>query len=399
MSPEQGGIGEDPQATVLDAKDTFAYGVGLVLTGGALSLAYPSWLTVGLSSLAVLGLWLSFAVRHGLSAHGLIDVALALLTYPLLFVRRLVCVRTRLLLGVMCFASALYLESLIAPMLDGTVWVKPLPFALFLGLHFCLIAAYRLLIFVHHLRDIERVEAFLRLRHYPVQSPANVSLWVTHGLTTGLLTHASLLVIPTLWWGFVSPSLLLEGLLLVCWFVFTENPWVLEIRQRELIGFANEDHAEWHADRTLFVLFHAHHHDAIPSGLIASHGVGLLEAMHRTLLSGDWLGPCSHFCWNQTKVIREDIEQHQFIPGVFPGALKVVERRNHHAVHHLGGVLPLGTGLSGVTEPVDVDYEPKNPISEWFLDAVDAQEGLSPELREDYLSIDLNGDGAAGAQR
>jgi hypothetical protein len=111
------------------------------------------------------------------------------------------------------------------------------------------------------------------------------------------------------------------------------------------------DHWLNHNSECEFLYLHGTHHDAIPSGLIGVSGNGLLEGFLRHTLGNPtaFYAPIVAFALYTLDVVM-DINNHQYIPGIFPRLSRRFHEVTQHSTHHFGRLEPYGIGLK-LTRP------------------------------------------------
>jgi hypothetical protein len=208
--------------------------------------------------------------------------------------------------------------------------------------HLILITAYRTATLIAHWRKQDLVREILMQTVWKsvLARQPNVGLQILHAYLTGLLTHL-ILVAP--WYmvlTHVRYSILTLPLVLIVNFAFfrqymkTFNEWYYR------------DHWLGHNSEIEFLYLHGSHHDAIPSGLIGVSGNGFLEGFLRHSLGNPMAlyGPLAAFLFYTLDVLM-DINNHQYIPGIFPKLPRKFHERAQHSTHHFGRLEPYGVGL------------------------------------------------------
>lgn len=219
-----------------------------------------------------------------------------------------------------------------------TGFMRQIGFGLFY-LHLGAIFVYRTVSLVDHLRKRDIVSKVL------AQSPwKNVGLVrthiryeIVHAYLTGLLTHLVLLVPWYLALTFLQFSVLLLPVVCVANFF-------LHIRFLRLINsWFYRDHWLGHNLEFDFVYLHGPHHDAIPVGLIGVAGNGFLEGLFRNVIGypTPLYHPLTAFL-AYTMEVKQDIDFHQFVPGVFPTLPLEFRKVGQHSTHHFGHLEPYG---------------------------------------------------------
>ena len=120
------------------------------------------------------------------------------------------------------------------------------------------------------------------------------------------------------------------------------------------------DHWLGHNSELDFIYLHGAHHDAIPSGLIGVSGNGYLEGFTRHSLGVPtaFYAPVFAFLI-YTWEIYSDINNHQYIPGIWPTLPRSFHETAQHSTHHYGRLEPYSIGLNFEVSP--------EPASPWKL--------------------------------
>jgi hypothetical protein len=218
-------------------------------------------------------------------------------------------------------------------------------------IHFLSITAYRTAVLVGHLVKKELVREVLRETPWRrvVNAKTNITMEIAHAYSTGVLTHV-ILIAP--WYLVIVYSRFSVILLpVVCVLnVMIHRQWL-----KVFNAWFYRDHWLGHNSEFEFVFLHGTHHDAIPSGLIAVAENGFLEGFMRFTLGS----PIAFYnpvvaCLLYTFEIKNDIERHQYIPGVFPRLPKSFMEIFQHSTHHYGLLAPYSIGMKldqpGVSE-------------------------------------------------
>lgn len=210
-------------------------------------------------------------------------------------------------------------------------------------IHFIAISIYRTVILVAHLRKKELVREVLLQTFWKraiLQQP-NITIEILHAYFTGILTHMILLA-P--WYMVITyfsfsiiflPVIFLINIIVQLKFLKSFNVWFYR------------DHWLGHNSELEFLYLHGPHHDAIPSALIAVADNGYLEGFMRQTLGvpTPFCNPIFAFIY-YTYEIKNDVDFHQYIPGVFPKALRETQEAHQHSIHHYGRLRPYGFGLN-----------------------------------------------------
>ena len=259
-------------------------------------------------------------------------------------------------------------------------------------LHLFLLTSYRTVILVAHLRKadhVERVLAETAWKRFTAGRP--IRLEIMHAYFTGLLAHV-LLVAP--WFLVLS----LANYSLIFAPVFLAANVVVHLSFMKSYGdWFYRDHWLGHNSELDFLYLHGPHHDAIPSGLIGVSGNGFLEGTLRHTFGNPtaFYNPLLAFLLHSVEV-QQDIEKHQFIPGVYPRLPRSFHESAQHSVHHYGSLEPYSIGLReeapaeaeeglftlfprALTNSIEVDerlngYRWDNPKYRRFMDLYDRYE-------------------------
>ena len=242
-------------------------------------------------------------------------------------------------------------------------------------IHFLGITAYRTVILAAHLRKTELVREVLMQTPWKrvVNEKTNITLEILHAYATGLLTHI-ILLIP--WYLVIRyfnfsvvflPAVCALNLLVWWRWMKAHNAWFYR------------DHWLGHNSELEFVLLHGTHHDAIPSGLIGVAEHGFLEGLLRGALAfpDPFFNPLIAFLV-YTALIKQNIDVHQYIPGIFPKMPRNLVEISQHSTHHYGLLEPYSFGLK-VDQP---------GVSEAFRKSLVLPDELANSIR---LDEELNG--------
>ena len=333
--------GPQRKRAVYRKEDFTDYVLMILITALALAFFYgPS------NPMAVIGFVLcgfmiiAFVIRHGVSA----GVPL-ILTRPLqvayLFYEKITNLRTPyfVAIGLLLIENALIMLTPDAP--HNTELMRDIGFGLFY-LHIIGLSIYRTAILVDHLRKRELVREILLQTAWKktLSKQPSITFEIFHAYFTGLLTHI-VLVAP---WYFIIAhfnfSVILAPVVIV----------IAVINQTRFLKVINSwfyrEHWLGHNSELQFLYLHGTHHDAIPSGLIGVAGNGLLEGVLRNTVAmpHPFYNPIAAALF-YTMEVKNDVDLHQYIPGVFPRISKEFIRVAQHSSHHYGRVEPYGFGL------------------------------------------------------
>ncbi|HEX6095453.1 MAG TPA: hypothetical protein VF432_03935 [Thermoanaerobaculia bacterium] len=332
-----------PRATYY-AKDFLDYALMLVVTGivtGALyGFGHPmALLAYGLCAMALV----MFAVRHGVELRVPLilsrpqDVLYAL-AYKLQNMRTLYFASIGLLL----------LENLAIAATPGlphqAEWMRTFALVLFY-LHFIGLSIYRTIILADHLRKKELVREVLMQTPWKrvITEKTKIVVEIVHAYGTGLLTHIALIG-P---WYFLITHVRFSLIFLLPVAVInfkTFNRWM----RLPYNSWFYRDHWLGHNSELEFVYLHGTHHDAIPSAMIAVSGNGFLEGIlrHSIGVPTPFFNPVCAFLAYGFEV-KNDMDLHQYIPGIFPQYQQLAMETSQHSTHHYGRLEPYGVGMKG----------------------------------------------------
>lgn len=241
-------------------------------------------------------------------------------------------------------------------------------------LHLALISLYRTYILFAHLKERNHVRAVLMdtvWANHLKQQP-NITFEIIHAYITGLLTHV-VLVAP---WFFVITHLNFSLVLLPI--VCVLNILIFLRTLKDYNAWFYRDHWLGHNSEVDFLYLHGTHHDAIPSGLIGVSGNGFLEGFFRHAMGGPtpFFNPIITFML-YTMDVKNDIDFHQYIPGVFPKLTREFNEIQQHSIHHFGKLKPYGFGLNFDKPDLSEDIQKQFKI---FPDSLKQSAKLDEEL-------------------
>lgn len=241
--------------------------------------------------------------------------------------------------------------------------------------HLIGLTIYRTIILADHLRKKELVREVLMQTAWKrvVNEKTNVTLEILHAYATGLLTHIILLAPWYLIITHFNFSLLCLPVVAAA-NIYVEWQWL-----RAHNAWFYRDHWLGHNSELEFVLLHGTHHDAIPSGLIGVAEHGFLEGFLRGTLAfpDPFFNPVVAFL-TYTATVKQNIDVHQYIPGIFPKMPKKVMAIGQHSTHHYGLLEPYSFGLK-LNQP---------GVSEAFKKSVRIPDELANSI---HLDEELNG--------
>ena len=330
-----------PRATYY-AKDFLDYGLMLALTalaaGALYGFGHPmSLLAYVLCAMAVV----SFIVRHGVELRVPLIVrrpqeVLYTFAYKLQNMRTLYFVS----IGVLLLEN---LAIAATPDLPHHVeWMRTLALVLFY-LHFIGFSIYRTIILADHLRKKELVREVLMQTPWKkvITERTKIVVEIVHAYGTGLLTHIALIgpwyfLITHVRFSllFLLPVALINVKTYNRWMRLTYNFWFYR------------DHWLGHNSELEFVYLHGTHHDAIPSAMIAVSGNGVLEGIlrHSIGVPAPFFNPIGASLVYGFEV-KNDVDLHQYIPGVFPQFQRIALEASQHSTHHYGRLEPYGVAM------------------------------------------------------
>lgn len=224
--------------------------------------------------------------------------------------------------------------------------MRDIAFFLFYA-HVIGLTAYRTYIYYAHLKNRGLVREVLMQTVWKkkLEQQPNMVIEITHAYCTGLLSHITLIAPWFLVITYFKFSILF--LPVVC----AINLFVQAKYLKAINSWFYRDHWLGHHTEADFVYLHGSHHDAIPSGLIGVAGNGILEGFTRHGLGAPttFFNPLMSALVNSLEV-KGDIDEHQYIPGVYPKAGLARQTVAQHSMHHFGRLKPYGFGM-GVDQP------------------------------------------------
>ena len=305
---------------------TFCYGAGHVITVVAYVLG--------------LGMVVTFAKRHGVAWR-----------LPILLLRPqeilyMLAYKVQNLSALYVLAAGLLLmENVVIAVTPG--WphhaqlVRQVALWMFF-LHLAGITAYRTVILFSHLRHRKLVHQVLMETPWrrAIRPNTDIGWEILHAYGTGVLTHIILLAPWYVVLRHAHFSLLLLPVM-CCINVVIHLRWL-----RVFNAWFYRDHWLGHNSEFQFIFLHGTHHDAIPSGLIAVAENGLLEGFFRFTLGAPtvFYNPLVAF-FIFTFDIKNDIDLHQYIPGVFPRIPAQSMEVFQHSTHHYGQLAPYSIAM------------------------------------------------------
>jgi len=328
-------------------KDFLDYVLMIALCAGVIEFAYGPG-----SMIAVVGLALcvtsiaGFVIRHG------IEIRMPLILRRPQDVLYMVIYKIRNMTPMYLVAVAVlllqnYLIHLTPTLPHHVELMRKIATYLFYT-HVIVITLYRTASLFDHLTKRALVEEIMMqtLWKNSAVDKAHIVIEILHAYFTGLLTHIILiapwyLVITYLNFSLVfTPVLILMNLVTHVLYLRGYNAWFYR------------DHWLGHNSELEFIYLHGTHHDTIPSGLIGVSGNGYLEGLMRHTLGHPtpYYSPIVAFLF-YTLEVQTDIQNHQYIPGVFPRMTRAFHERFQHTTHHFGRLEPYSVALRDNSSP------------------------------------------------
>lgn len=322
-------------------KDLIDYTLMILVTGAVIVLSYGfghvlAWVGMALCAFMLV----MFPVRHGVE----LKVPLFLrrpqdVLY--MFVYKLQNLPPLYLVAI----AVLLLENVLiaaTPNLPHHVdWMRNLALVLFYT-HILIITAYRTTILIKHLAKRELAREVLMQTPWKrvINAKTNITLEILHAYATGLLTH---LVLITPWYVVMThvkyslvfmPFACLINLVVHLRWLKATNAWFYR------------DHWVGHNSEFEFIFLHGTHHDAIPCALIGVAGNGFLEGFFRGTLAFPipFYNPIIPFLLYSYE-IKQDMDLHQYIPGIYPKMPKAAVAIGQHSTHHYGRLEPYSIAI------------------------------------------------------
>jgi hypothetical protein len=365
-------------------EDLLAYLFSLVLVAIiAKSMDIHRWAEVAVGS-ALAYMAITFTMKRGgvrLNAlESVRNISLGILKYPREFGESWWRWRRVLAPPLFAFVFVVLIETQLREHLHGTIWVRRFPWEIAVGIGVVIPMIFRTIMLGAHLFRRARVREILASSTWkPFLDGMSISNHLIHAYLTGAITQVCAVAPSVIFYRLTCPTLLRETLLILAFGIYS-------YRYRppaKLFPIFEEWHERHHKSWFYFSVFHGHHHDAVPCGLIAVNEAGFLESFDRSLLYGVFF---DSIVLSQTAFCAINIRgmlSHQYIPGVFPYSRFVVQNALHHVVHHFGSLLPIG--FAKPRSERDRDYSYDNARVRWFLATVERYEGLAAEEKRRYL--------------
>ena len=241
-------------------------------------------------------------------------------------------------------------------------------------MHFLSITIYRTVILVDHLAKRELVREVLMQTPWQrvIKKHTNMTLEILHAYGTGILTHIILLAPWYLVIRYCRFSLVFLPIVAVA-------NIILQLRWFKVFSaWFYRDHWLGHNSELDFIFLHGTHHDAIPSALIAVVENGLIEGFMRFALASPvpFFNPIIAFVVCMFD-IKNDIDRHQYIPGIFPKLPMQFMEVFQHSTHHYGPIEPYSIGAKLDQPGVSEEY--KKSLA-WIPDEIMNSIKLDEEL-------------------
>lgn len=215
-------------------------------------------------------------------------------------------------------------------------WMRTIALWLFFA-HFAGITVFRTAILVDHVAKKELVREVLMQTPWKrtINRKTNINLEMVHAYVTGLLAHI-VFIAP---WYLVITHVKFSLLFLPVVFILNV---LVELRWTKTINrWFYRDHWLGHNSEFEFLFFHGMHHDAIPSAMIAVGENGFLEGFTRNTVGSPvpFYNPVAAVLIMTYEIVN-DMQTHQYIPGVYPRLPKWFMAIAQHATHHFGQLAP-----------------------------------------------------------
>jgi hypothetical protein len=332
------------------ARDFIDYALMILASAAVVVFSYGLFHVMSLIGLALCAFELiTFIARHGIELR--IPVVLRrpqdvlyLLIYKIQNLRPMYFMA----LGLLLAQNVVVIKTPNLPHYAGVIRIIAL--SLFF-IHFASITIYRTVILADHLRKRELVREVLMKTPWrrAIHEKTNIMLEIFHAYCTGVLTHI-ILIAPWYLVTFYSRFSVLFLPILFWLNLKIHMKWV-----KAFNAWFYRDHWLAHNSECEFILLHGTHHDAIPSGLIAVAENGFLEGFTRFAIGSPvaFYNPVLSFMI-YTREIQNDINLHQYIPGVFPRLSRTIMEVFQHARHHYGQLEPYGIAIK-VDQPGAVE--------------------------------------------
>lgn len=210
-------------------------------------------------------------------------------------------------------------------------------------IHLGATTAIRTAIFIAHLANRKLALEILLQTSWKQLMPREpkIVLEIVHAYVTGLACHL-LLLAP--WYAILH---VVDYSLLFLPVVVAINLWTQMQYMKVINDWFYRDHWLGHNSEIEFVYLHGPHHDAIPSGMIGVSGNGILEGFLRHSIGapGPFYQPLTAFLF-YTFEVKTDMQEHQYIPGIYPKKDRGRILASQHSTHHFGRIEPYGFGVN-----------------------------------------------------
>lgn len=337
-------------------------------------------------------LFFNFIYIHGIkldfSSVGLLLVETC--KYPLYFFQSLKPFLVALSPIFCSYIAAVIFEQILTPYSNHTFLVNPLPYLWLFYFQFLVVFIYRTIVLFAHLKKHALVKEILDDSPWKYHlKRGHIVLHIFQAYITGTLAQIGLVLPVLAFFLYTSPTYLREVLIIFFYVLFQSVYYVKYGYTVRKLPYSIDNLAQWfipeheraHNSRFYFTVFHGHHHDAIPSGLIGSGGFGLVEAIHLSIMRLHFFHSATlFFIFKVPLSALHDILTHQYIPGVYPYSKYVLETSYHHAIHHFFSYFPISPGFAPY---IDYDmkngYSPNNQKAAWFAQAVKKYENIEDE--------------------
>lgn len=382
-----------------DARDIALYVFSLAIVWGGAWLAFASAWSQALFTIALLYLTVVFILKRGARPDWstLPVIARGLLVYPGRVIRTL---RTWKPVRPVCAFGVAMLAELCAKryLASDSLLLRPFPYLTVFLVTFMGITTFRTAILIAHLRRAAHVREVLESSPWKHEMRGlGVIHHILQAYVTGLISHACYLIPALIFWRLTAPTYAREAVLLldavlVLGFRSVRHGFPTALQQTlvraEVIDALTSAHTADHKSRFNFAVLHGHHHDAIPSALMAAGESGFVESIDRGISYLTFLGSAIWTLCINALMTAANMVGHQYIPGVYPYSKYTVQTKLHHVVHHYGSLRPLGLGgLPSYVGDVRDGYDPTNGKVRWFLEVAAKHGEADPATAEEFVRI------------